>query len=134
MLSLAMGLSLTRRVFYLGTALFAAIQSFAYGLVLYVLMLVERGTGGWGVGLPFLGMAVVVVYKRFGAVGLYALTIGAILGFGGLGVLITWQDSWTGVEGWFSQQSTAGLLVGWPLLLGVLFAAAGYLGLRRVVP
>ncbi len=42
-------------------------------------------------------MPIGVVYKRFGSVGLYALTIGAILGFGGLGVLITWQDSWAGV-------------------------------------
>jgi len=82
------------------------------------LLLVERATDGWGVGLPFfggfwvmdnpilqvlvyvvpllvlafLGMAVGVMYKRFGSLGLYALIIGTILGFGGLGVLLAWQE------------------------------------------
>lgn len=160
LLPFAMGLSLTRRTFYVGTSLFAAGQSLTYGVLLYVLLLIERGTGGWGVGLQFfrgfwvvdnpvlqvlifavpmlvlafLGMAVGAVYKRFGSVGLYALTIGAILGFGGLGVLITWQNSWAGVAAWFTDQSTVGLLAGWPLLLGLLLAAGGYVGVRKVVP
>lgn len=160
LLPFAMGLSLTRRTFYVGKSLFGAVQSLTYGVLLYVLLLIERGTGGWGVGLQFfrgfwvvdnpvlqvlifavpmlvlafLGMAVGAVYKRFGSVGLYALTIGAILGFGGLGVLITWQDSWAAVGAWFTDQSPVGLLAGWPLLLGLLLAAGGYVGVRKVVP
>lgn len=155
-----MGLSLTRRTFYLGTALFAVLQSLGYGLVLYGLLLVERATDGWGVGLPFFrgfwavdnpvlqvvvfavpmlvlaffGMALGVVYKRFGSLGLYVLTIGTILGVGGVSVLITWQQGWTRVGEWLGDQSPVGLVAGWPLLFGVLVAAAGYLGIRRVVP
>ncbi len=52
----------------------------------------------------------------------------------GLGVLISWLNGWTTVGAWFTDQSRLGLMVGWPLLLGALFAAAGYVGLRRVVP
>lgn len=160
LLPFTVGLSLTRRTFYLGTALFAAAQSLVYGVVLYGLVLIERGTDGWGVGLSFfqgywsvgnpvlqvlvfavplfvlalLGMAVGVVYKRFGSAGLYALTIGVILLLGGLFALVTWQQAWSSVGGWFSDQSLVGLFAGWPLLLGVLFAVAGYVGIRRVVP
>lgn len=83
LLPFAMGLSLTRRAFYLGTVLFAVLQSLAYGVVLYVLLRVERATEGWGVGLPF--------FRGF----------------------------------WVVDN---------PALQVVLFAAAGYLGIRRVVP
>jgi len=161
LLPFAMGLSLTRRSFYLGTALFAGLQSLVYGVLFHGLLLAERATDGWGVGLPFfggfwvvdnpilqvlvyvvpllvlafLGMAVGVMYKRFGSLGLYALIIGTILGFGGLGVLLAWQEGWREtVFGFFTGQSAVALFTGWPLLLGVLFAAAAYLGIRRVVP
>lgn len=160
LLPFAMGLSLTRRSFYLGTALFAAVQSLAYGLLLYLLQLIERGTNGWGVGLPFfggfwtvdipvgqvfvfavpmfvlslLGMAIGVVYKRFGSVGLYGLTIGAVLGLGALSALLTWLTAWDNVGGWFSDQSLIPLSAGWPVVLGIGFALAGYIGIRRVVP
>ena len=42
LLPFAMGLSLTRRTFYLGTALVALVQSFGYGIVLTVLDAVEN--------------------------------------------------------------------------------------------
>ena len=53
LLPFAMGLSLSRRTFYLGTALVAVVQSLGYGLVLAVLVAVEGATGGWGVDLSF---------------------------------------------------------------------------------
>lgn len=160
LLPFAMSLSLTRRTFYLGTALFAAAQALAYGVVLYVLALLEGATNGWGFGLPFfkgfwwvgnpvqqvlvfavplcvlslLGMWIGVVYKRFGSVGLYALTTGTALTLGGLFTLITWQRAWDSVGSWFSDQALIGLFAGWPMLLGALFAMAGYIGIRRVVP
>src|SRR3954453_22885699 len=95
MFPFAMGLSLSRRDFYLGTALTAVVQSIGYGLALTVLAAIEDATAGWGmrldfwapgaldVGNPalqflvfalpmlafaFLGMAIGVVFKRWGAV------------------------------------------------------------------
>jgi len=53
LLPFSMGLSLTRRSFYLGTTLFAAGQSVGYGVVFYLLLLIERGTGGWGLAQQF---------------------------------------------------------------------------------
>lgn len=52
-LPFAMGLSMAGGTFYIGTALFAAVQSLAYGVVFYLLLLLERATGGWGVAQPF---------------------------------------------------------------------------------
>jgi len=52
-LPLAKGWSLPGRTFYAGTALFAAVQSLAYGVVFYLLLLLERATNGWGVQQPF---------------------------------------------------------------------------------
>src|SRR3954453_11721278 len=53
MFPFAMGLSLSRRDFYLGTALTAVVQAIGYGLALTVLTAIEHATDGWGVGLHF---------------------------------------------------------------------------------
>jgi hypothetical protein len=53
LLPFATGLSLSRRTFYLGTAVVALAQSLAYGVALTVPDAVEHATGGWGVGLSF---------------------------------------------------------------------------------
>ena len=49
----ALGLSVTRRDFFAATALLVTAQSLAYGIVLWLLGLVERATGGWGISLRF---------------------------------------------------------------------------------
>jgi len=53
LLPFAMGLSLSRRTYWLGVALFAAAVSAGSGVVLAVLSRSEQATGGWGVGLEF---------------------------------------------------------------------------------
>ena len=53
MFPFATGLSLSRRDFYAGTALTAAVQSVGYGVVLTALDAVENATNGWGVRLHF---------------------------------------------------------------------------------
>ena len=93
-LPFAMGLSLIRRTFYLGTSLFAALQSLAYGVVLYALLLVERGTGGWGVGLRFF-RGFWVVDNPFLQVLIYAVPI-LVLAFLGVAVGVVYKrlDRW----------------------------------------
>src|SRR5262245_42550985 len=53
--SLPFGLMLgvSRRSYYLGTALLVLAVGVAYGSVLTVLQIVERATGGWGLSLHF---------------------------------------------------------------------------------
>ena len=53
LLPLAMGMSLSRRSFYLGTALVALAEALVYGILLSVLTAVEDATNGWGAGLSF---------------------------------------------------------------------------------
>src|SRR3712207_9447316 len=49
----AMGISLSRRSYFLGTCLVGIGMALGFGVVLAVLGAVESATGGWGVGLQF---------------------------------------------------------------------------------
>lgn len=155
------GLGLTRRIFYSALSLVLAGQALVYGTLLYLLLLLEKGTGGWGSGLHFfgipflihdnpllqiliytmpflalnyLGACLALIHKRWSVTGMFALTLVATLVLGGLVVLITWQRWWGAVGGWLADQSPLGLFAGWPTLLALALAGAGYLMIRRTDP
>ncbi len=157
----ALGLGVSRRSFYLGNVLQFVAQAIGYAAVLYLLAVVEEATDGWGIrlrffGLPFvwvenpllrflgyaipflllgfLGIAIALVFKRWGVNGMLTLTTAALIGFGGLSVLATWQHWWPAIGRWFADQSGAALLVGWPALLTLPLAAVSYLVIRRATP
>jgi hypothetical protein len=157
----ALGLSVTRRAFYAGTALVVAAQAAFFGLVLLLLEQVEAATGGWGVGirmfgLPFvpqgnllaqwlaytvpflaisaLGVFMGVVFKRWGQPGVYVTTVGGGVLLAGAAMLITWQGWWTAVGSFFTGQSALALLAGYPLLIALVLGGAGWLVLRRATP
>jgi hypothetical protein len=161
MFPFAMGMSLSRRDFYLGTALAALVQSVGYGIALTALTAVENATGGWGVQLhfwapraldvgnlalqfvvftmpliacAFLGMGLGVVFKRWGAPGMYALSLGLLMTLGLLAIWTTWQRAWDDLGGWLADQSVPSLTIALPAALTVALAAATFLGLRRTVP
>jgi hypothetical protein len=48
-----MGVSVSRRTFFLGTALAALVQSVFYGIALSALVVIEDATRGWGMGLDY---------------------------------------------------------------------------------
>jgi hypothetical protein len=52
-LPFALALGVSRRSFFIGTALLTVAIAAVYGLGLTVLQLIERGTGGWGLNLHF---------------------------------------------------------------------------------
>lgn len=158
---LAMGLSLSRRVFYLGTALVALGQAVVFGIVLTGLTAVENATNGWGVGLEFwapgavdvgnpalqvvvftiplmafafTGIGMGVLYKRWGTTGIYALTAALIVGTGTLVVLLTWRQAWGDVGAWLADRSIESFAIGLPAVAVLALAVLGYLGLRRAVP
>ena len=161
LLPFAMGGSLSRRSFFLGTALVAVVQSLAYGMVIAVTVAIENATGGWGVGMnfwapavfevdnpvvqvlasgapllafAFVGMAIGIVQKRWGQAGTWVLVVGSMLLFGGLAVLISWLEAWHSVGSWFTDQSVVTLTVGLPLAVAAVVAAFSWGGIRRVVP
>lgn len=157
----ALGISATRKTFYAAIATYAAAQSLVFGLALYLLSLVERTTGGWGVDLNFfwfpaldagnpvaqvlvyavplllfaaIGAVCGAVFKRWGSNGTMSLILGSIIAAGGLVAWLTWQQRWIAFAGWFGDQSASSLFIGWPLLPVGLLLVAGYAVLRRTVP
>jgi hypothetical protein len=157
----SMGLSVTRRMFYAATSALQVAQAVVFGVLLYVLKLIEDATGGWGVsvrffGVPwlaqangllqilvyavpfvvlgFIGMFCGVVFKRWGSNGVFTLVIAFALIVAGLVALATWLRAWPSVGHWLVNQSAVSLLTGWPLLLAVALAGAGYLAIRRATP
>ncbi|HEX2301649.1 MAG TPA: hypothetical protein VHH34_24615 [Pseudonocardiaceae bacterium] len=154
----ALGLSVTRRTFFAATSLVVTLQALGYGIVLYLLLQLERATEGWGLslnfyGLPFLlqddpvlqvlvyavpllflsflGVALGVVFKRWGQLGLYVLGAASIVLVGGLAALATMLDWWPALGRFLADRTALGLLVGYPLVLAVLIATTGYLLIRR---
>lgn len=154
----ALGMSVTRREFYLAWSLLAVVQSVVYALALCLLRAVEQATGYWGMGmrhfgLPFmddanpvllllgyavpmlvvthLGILLGTVYLRWGTTGVLA---GLTLAFTALGLaaaLITWTRQWPAIGRWLLDQSPTALLAGWPVLVAAAFAVGGYRLVRR---
>ena len=157
----AMGISLSRRSFFLGTCLVAVGMTIGYGVALALLDVVESATGGWGVGLQFwtpppldvdgflpqvavsggpmlaliaAGMGMGVVSKRWGPNGVWGLIVGSTVVLGGAAVLITWLRAWTDIGRWLADQSLMTLAVGLPLALAAVLGVLAFAGIRRVVP
>jgi len=159
--SFAVGLNVTRRTFYAGTLLVLAALSLVFGLVLYLLELVEHATGGWGIQLPFfdmvpathgnsplhvlvyavpmfmlscLGVFLGTITKRWGVNGFFAFTVLGLVGLGLVAILLSWLDRWPTIGHWLAGQSGLALLTGWILIPAVLLAGGGYGLLRRAIP
>ena len=157
----AMGISLSRRSYFLGTCLVGVGMALGFGTLLAVLDAVEAATGGWGVGLQFwtpppvdvdgflpqvavsgapmlaliaAGVGMGVVTKRWGPSGVWGLIIGGLVVLGGTAVLVTWMRAWTDLGRWLMDQSVATLAVGLPLALATALGLLAFAGIRRVVP
>jgi hypothetical protein len=161
LLPFAMGISISRRTFYLGTALVVVGQSLFYGVAIAVLVAIENATGGWGSGLhfwapgpfeadnfflqvltsgalmtafAFIGVGMGVVHKRWGQAGTWGLIVGTMVVFGGAAILITWLEAWGSVGSWFADRSLLTLTAGLPAVIALLTALIAFPGIRRVVP
>jgi hypothetical protein len=157
-LPFALALGLSRRTFYAGTALLAVALAAVYGLVLTVLQLVERATGGWGLNLhffrvPFLlagpwyltwltsfvGLVVMfgwglwfgLVYRRWNLLGLLAFAGLQIAALTAAIVLIFLAHGWPSVGHFFTTLTLIGLL-GLLVALAAALVTGGYATIRRV--
>ncbi len=153
----ALGLSIDRRDYYLGTVAFFGFLALVYSAGLTLLVVIERATGGWGLNAgffapipldtaPILTVAYVfvvgfllafavgafsaAVWVRWGAKGLYWYF--GILAFGVVGVLwtITATEGWPDVWQFLSGTSLAGLAT-WALPVVALSIGGGWLLIRR---
>ena len=161
LLPFAMGVSLSRRTYWLGIALVGVLSAVGYGIGLAALDALGDATDGWGVGLSFwapeamqadnfflqvlvsgapmlafvfAGIGIGVVFKRWGTIGVWGLLILSALVLGGFAVLITGIGAWQDIGNWLADQSLVTLAVGLPLLVSVVVAALSFAGIRRVVP
>lgn len=153
-------LSITRREFFFGTLLAAALTSILLGVVFVLGGLLEQATAGWGVngyffyldwvwrsgplvaGLFFASMSLLLfvagfwgstIYRRFGALGL-TLTLAA-LGLALVAALwvIGQLAAWATVGTWLANLSLASV-IGCVLLATAAVGAIAFVTLRRATP
>jgi hypothetical protein len=156
-LPFALTLGVTRRSYYTGTGLLAITLAALDGLVLAMLQVAERATGGWGMNVhvfrvsyilqgpwyltwltSFVGLALLfvygmwfgIVYRRWNLIGtttFIAAQITALLA----GILATTRaHAWPGVGRFFTDLTPAGL-TGVFAALAVVLLAGGYATIRR---
>ncbi|MEF2976894.1 ABC transporter permease [Subtercola sp. YIM 133946] len=156
----ALGFSITRREFALGSALLFGSLSVIYAAILTVMSYLEDATDGWGVGghmfstvwygtgtvaerfsqeffgllfFFFVGAAVAVVYLRWRAIGQTVLWAGLVLVGLGVVALITLTNGWASVGQWFVDAGPYGVVL-WTLPVTAVAALFGFFVLRRATP
>ncbi|QDQ98661.1 hypothetical protein [Tomitella fengzijianii] len=155
----AMGLGVTRRDFYLGTALTSLCTGVVNGVLVLIFAQIERATDGYTVhlevlsvvyritdspALVFFSMVLVtmafaalgvfagVVYLKWRANGMFTAALILALVAAVAALLITWQRGWPAVGRFFVDTPVAVLLLAVPAVLGVLLFGAGYRMMRNV--
>ncbi|QYH36598.1 ABC transporter permease [Salinibacterium sp. M195] len=155
----ALGYGVTRRDYYLGSALAFVVLAVIYTTGLAILAAIEKATNGWGMGgtmfapiyfggsVPertfvqfvlflfflFFGSAIAAVWVRWKATGVtvFFIIVGALLV--GLIALATFTDSWFAVGDTFVDLGVIGV-ASWSLVLTAISAIAGFFLLRRATP
>lgn len=154
------GLSISRKAFFGGTVGLFSIIALITAVSYYLLGLVERATGGWGMngrffalewiaddgGLPmilfyFTAMMVLflvgfwgaTIYKRWQTTGLLIACIGAALLVVGAMYYVGSQSLWVQVGDFLGSQSQLDVS-GWFAVVAVALAGGSYLTLRRAIP
>lgn len=157
----ALGYGVTRRDFYLGTALQFMLLSAMYAVGLTILAEIEKATNGWGLGgrmftaayfgsdlqwyqqffvffalmlfFFFVGAAFGAVFVRWKATGITLVLIGLGLILVAIGYVLTVTESWPIVGEFFATNGFLGTYA-WSLIVTVVAAIAGYLILRKATP
>ena len=157
-LPFGLALGLSRRSYYLGTALLAIALAAVVGVVVTVGQAIERTSGGWGMSMgffrvPFIlsgpwyltwltsfvvltllfvyGMWFGLVYRRWSLVGLVAFVAAQVTVLLVGAVATTWTDAWRDVGHFFTTLSASGL-TGILGALTVVLLAGGFSTIRRL--
>lgn len=155
----ALGYGVTRRDFYLGSAVTFILLSAMYTVGLTILSIIEEATGGWGFGgrmftaiyfgentlqrififfvaflfFFFFGAAIATVWVRWKATGVTAffVVVTAIVIAGA--AVLTFTGNWQLVGNFFVGAGLVGSFA-WSLVITVISAVTGYFILRRATP
>jgi hypothetical protein len=150
-------LGVSRRSYYLGTALLVLALGIAYGLALTVLQAVERASGGWGLSLHYFqvplimdgpwyqtwvtsfvllvlffvyGMWYGLVYRRWNLIGLLTFAVAQMLVVAAVAAVLTLTHNWTAF-GHFFTTARAPALTGVLAALSVALGFGGFGTIRR---
>ncbi|GAA4996242.1 hypothetical protein GCM10023205_81780 [Yinghuangia aomiensis] len=157
-LPFALALGVSRRTYFLAATALALGLSMGFGLVVAIGRIVERTTGGWGIGMAYFrvprlldgpwylswltattvlvlmfvyGMWYGLVYRRAGLPGTTAFAA-AQLGVLALAALATtWAHGWTGVGHYLGTLTATGLTGALAAVVAVLLTG-GFATIRRV--
>jgi hypothetical protein len=151
-------LGVSRRSYYLGTALLVLALGIAYGLALTALQALERASGGWGASLHYFqvpwimngpwyqtwvtsfvllvlfflyGMWYGLVYRRWNLFGLLTFAAAQVLVAVAVAALLTLTHSWTAF-GHFFTTVQAPARTGVLAALGIVLGIGGLGTIRRV--
>ncbi|MFC5928378.1 hypothetical protein D6T64_07140 [Cryobacterium melibiosiphilum] len=157
---LALGYGVTRRDFYLGTALLFVLISAGNAIAFAVLTQLEQVTEGWWIdtymfnalwlGLEgfwvdlfsffvmqllvfFVGASVATIYMRWRMPGMLVFWSSLVLLIVATVTVITFTSNWIPVSVWFGAQGIAGIF-GWLLIPAAIAGVGGFLALRRATP
>jgi len=157
-LPFALMLGVSRRSYYLGTALLVVALGGVYGFALAVLQVIERASDGWGVDMHFFripgildgpwyvtwltsfvllvlfflyGMWYGLVYRRWSLPGLVAFIAAQILVVLAVVVAISMTDSWPAFADFFSS-GTASVLTAVLAVISLAMGVGGFATLRKV--
>lgn len=159
--SFALGFSVTRKDYFLGTSAMIGLIGAMTVLILFLIGMIETGTSGWGLNLfffnmPFLeelswilqtllyfwtmihlyafGLLISSIHRRFGRNGMYVFFIALILITSVIVLLATVQNWWIDLYEWVIRFSFAEFFNGmmlWEAGLSIVYLLLIYLLLRR---
>jgi hypothetical protein len=157
-LPFAMASGVSRRSYYLGTALLAGAFATAYGLLIMAGQALERATSGWGIKMAFFRVPYILdgpwyltwftsavtlalmfifgtwfglVYRRWRVVGTVAFTAALVASGAGAAVAITWAAAWGSLGHFLANVSALGL-TGLLAAVVALLVAGGLATVRRI--
>ncbi|WP_241991212.1 hypothetical protein [Cryobacterium sp. Hh38] len=155
-----LGFGVTRRDFYLGTALLFVLISAANALAFALLTQLEQLTEEWFIdtymfnalwlGIDgfwvdlfsffvmqllvfFIGASIATIYMRWRMPGMLVFWSSLALAIIGAVTIITFTSSWPAVAIWFGAQGIGGIFA-WLLLPAAVAGFGGFLALRRATP
>jgi len=157
-LPFSLGMGSSRRAFVLGTLLTNLVLAVGWGVVLFVMLRIEKASGGWGQHVHFfwwdwyarsawpavlllqitslaaafaLGVLLAALWVRWNRLALVVGGPAAVVVLGGVAILLTSRHWWGGITGWLgglTPLAAAGLCAA----LLVVLLACQYAVLRRV--
>lgn len=156
----ALGFGATRRDYWIGTGIMFVLASILFAVAIATLLLIERATGGWGIGagmfdalwyvgadwltafyttfalqllVLFIGAGVTTVFMRWRMKGMMIVLFGGVAVILAIIAVLTFSESWESLGQWLSSIGVVGVFT-LVLVKALAWAVAGFLVIRRATP